>query len=82
MVLIMVILLDMIFLENLMLQRFFLKSAPVENGIIVGGPTRSILELIGFKNIISKVYNSRTSINVILAIQNDIWKLKIIKVFK
>lgn len=54
----------------------FLKSAPIGTGIIAGGPTRAILELIGFKNIISKVYGSRTSINVIRATHNAICKLK------
>lgn len=58
--------------------KVFLKSAPVGTGIIAGGPTRAILELIGFKNIISKVYGSRTSINVIRATHNAICKLKTI----
>lgn len=52
--------------------KVYLKSAPVGTGIIAGGPVRAILELIGFKNIISKVYGSRTSINVIRATHNAI----------
>ena len=52
--------------------KVYLKSAPIGTGIIAGGPVRAILELIGFKNIVSKVYGSRTSINVIRATHNAI----------
>ena len=45
----------------------FLKPAPEGTGIIAGGPVRAILELAGIKNVYSKVYGSRTSINVIRA---------------
>lgn len=55
--------------------KVYLKSASIGTGIIAGGPVRAILELIGFKNIISKVYGSRTSINVIRATHNAICAL-------
>lgn len=45
----------------------FLKPAPEGTGIIAGGPVRAILELAGVKNIYSKVYGSRTKINIIRA---------------
>ena len=47
--------------------RVFLKPAPEGTGIIAGGPVRAILELAGVKNIYSKVYGSRTKINIIRA---------------
>jgi hypothetical protein len=43
----------------------FLKPAPAGTGIIAGGAVRAILELAGIKNVYSKVYGSRTPINVI-----------------
>jgi small subunit ribosomal protein S5 len=45
-------------------------------GIIAGGPVRSILELAGIKNVCSKVYGSRTPINIIRATDNAIRNLK------
>lgn len=45
----------------------FLKPAPEGTGIVAGGPVRNICELAGIENIYSKVYGSRTSINVIRA---------------
>lgn len=59
-----------------------MKSEPASTRIIAGGPVRVLLELIHFKNIVSKVYGSRTSVNVILAthdticILNNIYKIK------
>ena len=48
----------------------FLKPANEGTGIIAGGAVRSILELAGVKNVYSKVYGSRTKINVIRATNN------------
>lgn len=45
----------------------FLKPAPEGTGIIAGGPVRAIVELSGIKNVYSKVYGSRTKINIIRA---------------
>jgi small subunit ribosomal protein S5 len=47
--------------------KVFLKPAPSGTGIIAGGAVRAILELAGIKNVYSKVYGSRTPINVIRA---------------
>jgi ribosomal protein S5, bacterial/organelle type len=54
----------------------FLKPAPEGTGIIAGGPVRAILELAGVKNVYSKVYGSRTSINVVRATVKALDQLK------
>lgn len=56
--------------------KVFLKPAPEGTGIIAGGPVRAILELCGVKNVYSKVYGSRTSINIIRATNNALNSLK------
>lgn len=56
--------------------KVFLKPAKEGTGIIAGGPVRSILELAGIKNVYSKVYGSRTAINVIRACDDAIKGLK------
>ncbi len=52
--------------------RVFLKPAPLGTGIVAGGPVRVVLELAGVKNIYSKIYGSRTPINVVRATINAI----------
>ena len=54
----------------------FLKPAKVGTGVIAGGPVRSVMELAGIKNIYSKVYGSRTSINMVRATVNGLAQLK------
>ena len=54
----------------------FLKPAAAGTGIIAGGPVRAILELAGVKNVYSKVYGSRTAINIIRATNEAIRSLK------
>ena len=54
----------------------FLKPAPEGTGIIAGGAVRAILELAGIQNVYSKVYGSRTPINVIRATHNALSNLK------
>ena len=54
----------------------FIKPAPAGTGVIAGGPVRAILELAGVKNIYSKVYGSRASINMVRATVNGLKKLK------
>ena len=54
----------------------FLKPAPEGTGIIAGGAVRAILELAGIKNVYSKVYGSRSAINVIRATNAGIGNLK------
>lgn len=56
--------------------KVFLKPAPEGTGIIAGGPVRAILELSGVKNVYSKVYGSRTAINIIRATNDGLLNLK------
>jgi len=56
--------------------KVFLKPAPAGTGIIAGGAVRAILELSGIKNVYSKVYGSRTPINVIRATHAGIQSMK------
>lgn len=57
-------------------SKVFLKPAPEGTGIIAGGPVRAVLELCGVRNVYSKVYGSRTSINVIRATHDALSQLK------
>ena len=59
--------------------KVYLKPAPDGTGIIAGGSVRAILELAGVKNVYSKIYGSRTSINVIRATTAAITSLKSFK---
>lgn len=54
----------------------FLKPAPDGTGVIAGGPVRAICQLVGIKNIYSKIYGRRTPINVIRATIDAISQLK------
>lgn len=54
----------------------FLRPAPEGTGIIAGGAVRAILELAGIRNVTSKVYGSRASINVIRATTKGLTGLK------
>lgn len=56
--------------------RVFLKPAPEGTGIVAGGAVRAVLELCGIKNVVSKVYGSRTAINVIRATHAGLQDLK------
>jgi small subunit ribosomal protein S5 len=56
--------------------KVFLKPAPAGTGIIAGGAVRAILELAGIKNVYSKVYGSRTPINVIRATDAGLQSMK------
>lgn len=53
-----------------------LKPAKPGTGIIAGGAVRAILELSGIKNVVSKVYGSRTAVNVIRATGNGLASCK------
>ena len=57
----------------------FLRPAPEGTGIVAGGPVRAVLELAGIRNIYSKVYGSRTSINMVRATVNAIESLKTVE---
>lgn len=56
--------------------RVLLKPAPAGTGIVAGGAVRAVLELAGIKNVVSKVYGSRTPINVIRATDAGLRSLK------
>ena len=56
--------------------KVFMKPAPIGTGIVAGGPVRAVLELAGIENIYSKVYGSRTPINVVRATINGIENMK------
>lgn len=45
----------------------FLKPASAGTGVIAGGAVRSLLELAGVKNVLSKMYGSRNKVNSLLA---------------
>ena len=45
-------------------------------GIVCGGPVRSVAELVGIKNLVSKSYGSRNKINVVKATLNGLLSLK------
>ncbi len=54
----------------------FLKNAPEGTGVIAGSAARSVLELVGVKNIYSKVQGSKTPINVVRATFDGLANLK------
>ena len=56
--------------------KVYLKPAREGTGVISGGPVRAIMELAGIKNIYSKVYGSRTPINMVRATVNGLANLK------
>ena len=53
-----------------------LKPAPEGTGIVAGGAVRAIVELAGIKNLVAKVYGSRSPINVIRATHAGLSALK------
>lgn len=59
--------------------KVFLKPAPEGTGVVAGGPVRAVLELSGIRNIYSKVYGSRTAVNMVRATINAIENLKTVE---
>ena len=53
-----------------------IKRAPEGTGIIAGGPARSVLELAGYKNILTKSLGSNNKKNVVLAAIEGLKNLK------
>ncbi len=45
-----------------------LKPAPKGSGVIAGGPVRSIMELVGIKNVIAKMLGSSNKVNNVYAV--------------
>ncbi|WBL31646.1 30S ribosomal protein S5 [Candidatus Phytoplasma sacchari] len=61
-------------------SKTFLKPASKGTGIVAGGKAaRTILELVGIKDILTKSFGSRTSINVIRATMKGLRNLKTLK---
>ena len=56
--------------------KVLIKPAPEGTGIIAGGAVRAVLELAGIRNVTSKIYGSRSRINVIRATVNGLVGLK------
>ncbi len=53
-----------------------MKPAPEGNGVIAGGSVRAVVELAGIKNITTKSYGSRNSINAVRAALNGLKALR------
>ena len=53
-----------------------MKPAPEGNGVIAGGSVRAVVELAGIKNITTKSYGSRNSINAVRAALNGLNALR------
>ncbi len=53
-----------------------LKPAPEGTGIIAGGPVRSILELAGYSDVVSKSLGSNNKTNMVRATMNGLMRLE------
>ena len=53
-----------------------MKPAPEGNGVIAGGSVRAVVELAGIKNLTTKSYGSRNSINAVRAALNGLKALR------
>ena len=53
-------------------SRVVMRSAPSGTGIIAGGAMRSVLELVGIKNVLAKCYGSTNPVNVVMATINGL----------
>ena len=56
--------------------KVFLKPAQEGRGIIAGGVVRDVLELAGFKDVISKIYGSNNKVNNVAAVFGAFSKLR------
>ncbi|CCP88091.1 30S ribosomal protein S5 [Candidatus Phytoplasma solani] len=58
-------------------SKFFLKPASKGTGIVAGGTAaRTILELVGISDVLTKTFGSRTSINIIRAVMDGLQSLR------
>ena len=62
--------------------RVLLKPAPRGTGVIAGGAVRTVLELAGVKNVVSKMLGSHNKINNVKATIKALEKLKDVKQLK
>lgn len=53
-----------------------MKAAPLGKGVIAGGPVRTVLELVGVKNVVAKSIGSSNAINVVRATLEALKELK------
>lgn len=56
--------------------KVFIKPASAGTGIVAGGPVRAVVELAGYKDILSKCIGSRTPINMVRATVEGLKQLK------
>lgn len=56
--------------------KIILKSAKPGTGIIAGGPVRQILEIAGYKDVVSKSLGSNNTINMVRATMNGLQRLE------
>lgn len=56
--------------------KVFLKPAPEGRGIIAGGVIRDILELAGYKDVISKMYGTNNKVSNVVAVFHALSRLK------
>ena len=56
--------------------KIFLKPASEGRGIIAGGVVRDVLELAGFKDVISKMYGANNKVNNVIAVFHALSSLK------
>lgn len=59
--------------------RVIIKPAPAGTGIIAGGSVRAILELAGFRDVVSKSLGARTKINTATAALNALKSMKTVE---
>lgn len=63
-------------IEKFKSAKVLLKPAPKGTGIIAGGPVRSVIELSGIKNIVSKMQGSKNKLNNARAVINAFKNLR------
>ncbi len=56
-------------------SKVYLKPAPAGTGVVAGGVVRAVMELSGVQNVCSKVYGSKTPINVVKATDEGLSRL-------